>query len=366
VISNQASRNGAARAQSAARAASALGKLIGGASLVLALCASAPRGALAQSSPPPASDAVAAAPAATASPGAALPGASIRKPPVAASADGAASAGDAAAGAAPAAGGVNADGDVAAPAAAMAPAGAGGAPAPSAPAGVASSSEIAAPPAPAMPGTAASAIAPAALATPGAHTGARAKAAGRGRAPRRAHSGDAAEPASLQTASKDAKADSKDDSGGKDSPFSSLQFSGNKGPVDIKSDSLDLDYKGNIVTFRGHVHATQADATLTSDSLTVFYGKDFHEVKQMVANNNVRMSQGTRWATGDHAVLDQAKHTVTLTGSPVVHDGEDQVAGSKITVHLDSGKSEVEGARAVFFPKDQKTRDNKTTVAKSP
>jgi hypothetical protein len=36
-------------------------------------------------------------------------------------------------------------------------------------------------------------------------------------------------------------------------------------------------------------------------------------------------------------------------------------------LHLDSGKSEVEGARAVFFPKEQKTRDNKTTtVAKSP
>ncbi len=121
------------------------------------------------------------------------------------------------------------------------------------------------------------------------------------------------------------------------------------------------------MTFRGHVHAIQADATLTSDTLTVTYGKDFHQVQEMVANNNVRMSQGTRWATGDKAVLDQAKHTVTLTGSPVVHDGEDQVAGSKITVHLDTGKSEVEGARAVFFPKEQKTRDNsKTTVAKTP
>ena len=84
------------------------------------------------------------------------------------------------------------------------------------------------------------------------------------------------------------------------------------------------------------------------------YGKDFHEVQKMVADGNVRMSQGTRWATGDHAVLDQAKHTVTLTGSPVVHDGEDQVTGSKITVHLDTGKSEVEEPRVVFFPKESK------------
>jgi lipopolysaccharide export system protein LptA len=195
--------------------------------------------------------------------------------------------------------------------------------------------------------------APAALATPS-------------KSKRRRHA--PTESASAKTGSSShathAKAD-KDTQGG-DSPFSSLQFSGNKGPIDIKSDALDLDYKGNIVTFRGHVRATQGDATLTSDTLKVTYGKDFHEVKDMVANDNVRMSQGTRWATGDNAVLDQAKHTVILTGSPVVHDGEDQVTGSKITVHLDTGKSEVEGARAVFFPKDQKTQDDKTTVAKSP
>ncbi|HEY2525268.1 MAG TPA: LptA/OstA family protein [Candidatus Binataceae bacterium] len=348
--------------------------MIVGTALVLALCAGAPLGALAQSASP-APDAAAAAAAATASPGAVLPGASIRKTQAAAtgggsaSADGAPSA--APASAPPAAGGINADGDVAAPAGAGV---AGGAAAASAPAGVVSSGETAAPtPAPAMPGTAESVSAPAALATPGAEMKARAKAkaAGKGQTPRHANSKGAQQSAPLQTASKDTKADSKDakatsQGDSQNGPFSSLQFSGNKGPIDIKSDALDLDYKGNIVTFRGHVHATQADATLTSDTLTVFYGKDFHEVKEMVANNNVRMSQGTRWATGDHAVLDQAKHTVTLTGSPVVHDGEDQVTGSKITVHLDTGKSEVEGARAVFFPKDQKTRDNKTTVAKSP
>jgi lipopolysaccharide export system protein LptA len=74
----------------------------------------------------------------------------------------------------------------------------------------------------------------------------------------------------------------------------------------------------------------------------------------MIADGNVRISQGTRWATGDHAILDQTKHTVTLTGSPVVHDGEDQIAGTKITVHLDTNQSDVENARAVIFPKESK------------
>ncbi len=321
---------------------------------VLALCASAPHGALAQdaSSAP---EAAATAPAAAAS-SAALPGASIRKPP------------RAAAGGAPAAKAGSADATAAAPPAEASPAGAAAAGAPAASAGVTPSGETSAPPTTASPGSPGGAEAPAALATAAPRAKGRAIANGKHRAAQHAHSESATKSTSAKTDSKDTATDSKNDKDSKDSdsPFSSMQFSGNKGPVDIKSDTLDLDYKGNVVTFRGHVHAVQADATLTSDTLTVTYGKDFHEVQKMVANDNVRMSQGTRWATGDHAVLDQAKHTVTLTGSPVVHDGEDQVTGSKITVHLDTGKSEVEGARAVFFPKDNKTRDNKTTVAKSP
>ncbi len=256
-----------------------------------------------------------------------------------------------------------------APASANSPAaastGADSAQAPSAPAGAATTSSDASAVGSSMaPGATESAGAPAALATPSVHAKAGPGIKTKKKAKHGASPGEATQSASAKADSKDTSANSKDSKD--NSPFSSLQFSGNKGPIDIKSDALDLDYKGNVVTFRGHVHAAQADALLTSDTLTVTYGKDFHEVKEMVANDNVRMSQGTRWATGDHAVLDQAKHTVTLTGNPVVHDGEDQVTGSKITVHLDTGKSEVEGARAVFFPKEQKTRDNKTTVAKSP
>jgi lipopolysaccharide export system protein LptA len=316
-------------------------KTIGASAIALALCTSVPIGALAQSS----SDSPGAATAQN-TPSAAL-GASIRKTP-----------GAAAAGGAPAA----------ANSPAAAPAGTDGAQAPSVPADGSAASDASATASVAAPGAMESVGAPAALATPSAHAKAKAgtKTKTKTRARRGADSSDATQSASAKTDSKDTSEGSKDSKDSKDSPFSSLQFSGNKGPIDIKSDALDLDYKGNVVTFRGHVRAAQADALLTSDTLTVIYGKDFHEVKEMVANNNVRMSQGTRWATGDHAVLDQAKHTVTLTGSPVVHDGEDQVTGSKITVHLDTGKSEVEGARAVFFPKEQKTRDNKTTVAKSP
>lgn len=138
------------------------------------------------------------------------------------------------------------------------------------------------------------------------------------------------------------------------SPFSTLASPSN-GPIKIRSDSLSVDYKKNSALWRGHVHAVRADGELTSDTLQVFYGKDFHELQQMIASGNVRISRGTQWSLSDHAVLNEASQTVVLTGNPVVHDGNDQITGNKITVYLKTGESVVEGAKAVFFPRQGET-----------
>jgi lipopolysaccharide transport protein LptA len=144
-----------------------------------------------------------------------------------------------------------------------------------------------------------------------------------------------------------------------DSPFGAFENSGSRGPVAIRSDSLALDYKNNSVMFRGKVHAAQADGQLTSNTLNVKYGKDFHEIQEMIADGDVHISQGVRWCSADHGVMNQMHHTVVLTGSPICHDANDQISGTRITVHTDSGRSEIEGGvKAVIFPHPSKTRDN--------
>jgi lipopolysaccharide export system protein LptA len=141
--------------------------------------------------------------------------------------------------------------------------------------------------------------------------------------------------------------------GAQGSPFGMLQFS-NNGPIQIKSDSLSLDYKNNLVQFDGSVHATQSGTTLTSKSLKVIYGAKFGDIKQVIALGDVKMTQGGRWATGQQAVLDEQKHTVEMTGQPVIHDGPDSVAGKRIIVYLDTEKSFVDQATAVIFPNNNK------------
>ena len=142
------------------------------------------------------------------------------------------------------------------------------------------------------------------------------------------------------------------------SPFVGINFGNQKGPTNIKSDTGTLDYQNKAVLFAGHVHAVQADGDLTSDTLKVQYGQTFNDIKMMYADGNVRMSQGTRWITSDHAVLDQTKHLLTFRGNPVAHDGQDQITGSTITVDLVTDKSTVENPRVVIFPRESKKPDN--------
>jgi lipopolysaccharide export system protein LptA len=143
-----------------------------------------------------------------------------------------------------------------------------------------------------------------------------------------------------------------------DSPFAGLNFSNQKGPTNITSDSGDLDYKNKVALFAGHVHAIQGGGDLTSDKLKVQYGNDFNDIRMIYADGNVRMSQGTQWITSDHAVLDQSTHIVTFFGNPVAHDQKDQITGSTIKVDLVSGKSTVDKPRVIIFPREGKNPDN--------
>ncbi len=157
--------------------------------------------------------------------------------------------------------------------------------------------------------------------------------------------------------------------------FQSLSLGSNKGPVHIDSDSLELDYKGSLVTYRGHVEVTQGDVTLNSDRLSISYdpqavkqdrtapapaktaapGADADRIKEIIAEGNVRIRQGTKLAEGRRAVFDQAKQTFTLSDGAVLHDGPNQVAGERVIVYLKEERSVVESGsnsrvKAVLYP----------------
>ena len=151
-------------------------------------------------------------------------------------------------------------------------------------------------------------------------------------------------------------------------------FANRKEPIHITSDTLEYDYKAYVVVYRGDVIAIQGDTKVRSDTLTVTLvathdgngpppanpdpvpagASGGQKVQEIIAVGNVRIDDGSRWATGGRAVFEQSNRTLVLTETPVLHDGPNEVAGDRVIVFLDENRSVVEGGRkrvkAVVYP----------------
>jgi lipopolysaccharide export system protein LptA len=154
---------------------------------------------------------------------------------------------------------------------------------------------------------------------------------------------------------------------GHPSLLDALSFSSKRDPISVSADALEFDYRTRVLTYKGDVEVTQGDTKLQSETLRVVL--DDHaqnQVKEIVADGNVRVSQGPRWATGGRAEFDQVKQTVVLSNDAVVHDGSNEVSGDRIVVYLNENRSVVEGGngrvRAVLFPSKNGTPGTRAGV----
>jgi lipopolysaccharide export system protein LptA len=135
-----------------------------------------------------------------------------------------------------------------------------------------------------------------------------------------------------------------------------------KDPIYITSDWLEVDQKNNTITYRGRVVTVQADMTMRSNSLTAYYDPDMKQMKQIVAEGKVQATQGNRVATGEKAIFDEKSKTVTLTGNPIMRQGNSQVTGTKIVYYIEQDRAVAEGkdqqrVMATIFPEELQKQD---------
>lgn len=155
----------------------------------------------------------------------------------------------------------------------------------------------------------------------------------------------------------------KDDSKTTDTKKSSTAFEFNKkDPIFITSDWMEVDQKKNTITYKGRVVTVQAEMTMRSETLIAYYDPEMKQMKQIIAEGKVNATQGNRVATGQKAVFDDKAKTVTLTGSPMMRQGNSQVSGVKIVYFVEQDKSIVEGddkvrVEARIFPEELKSRE---------
>lgn len=140
---------------------------------------------------------------------------------------------------------------------------------------------------------------------------------------------------------------------------------GKKDPIFITSDRMEVDRKKNTITYQGQVVAIQADMTVRSDTLTAYYTADMKRMTETVAEGKVQVTQGDRVATGTKAVFRDQEQTITLTGNPVVRQGNNQVSGSRIIFFIEEGRAVAEGGtervKATIFPDELKSQEKGET-----
>lgn len=135
-----------------------------------------------------------------------------------------------------------------------------------------------------------------------------------------------------------------------------------KDPIYITSDWMEVDQKKNTITYKGRVVAIQADMTMRSETLTAYYEPEMKQMKEIVAEGSVQATQGERVATGDKAVFNDKTKTVTLTGNPVMRQGNSQVSGTRIIYYVEDDRAVAEGkgevrVRAVIFPEELQKKE---------
>ncbi len=129
-----------------------------------------------------------------------------------------------------------------------------------------------------------------------------------------------------------------------------------KEPIFITSNWMEADHRKSTITYKGQVVAIQADMTMRSETLTAHYDPDMKQLREAVAEGKVSVVQGDRVATGNRAVFNGKAQTITLSGNPVVRQGNSEVSGNRITFFMEEDRAVVEGGndrvKATIFPEE--------------
>jgi lipopolysaccharide export system protein LptA len=127
-----------------------------------------------------------------------------------------------------------------------------------------------------------------------------------------------------------------------------------KEPIEIESDKLEIRDGDNIAIFTGNVTLIQGKLLLKTVKMTVYYANQSGggggptaagaDIERMEAEGKVYLKQGEQVATGDYGTFDVAGGVMVLTGKEVVlSEGQNVVVGCKLTSHMNTGQSQLDG-----------------------
>lgn len=134
----------------------------------------------------------------------------------------------------------------------------------------------------------------------------------------------------------------------------------NNAPIDIESDTLEVQDAEKLAIFRGNVKAVQADMTLRSKELHVKYSGGQgagNRITTIRAKGKVVITtKDDQTATSDWALFDVKSQTVTIGGDVVLSQGENVIKGDRLVIDLKTNRSRFENRGDIATGKRPRVR----------
>ena len=114
-------------------------------------------------------------------------------------------------------------------------------------------------------------------------------------------------------------------------------------PTTITSDSLSINAKQRIFTYKGNVLVTQGDLLMTSKIIEGSYNES-NQIQKLVAKGDVVISKQEIKATSQQAIYDATTAIVTLTDNPQLQQQGTVLIADRIKIFLNENRSQAEGS----------------------
>lgn len=115
-------------------------------------------------------------------------------------------------------------------------------------------------------------------------------------------------------------------------------------PVNFAADRIEVQDRADRVVVSGNVNVTQAGLTLNAARMTVAYRNTGSvEIDRIDASGNVVVTRGNETARGNVAIYDLNRRLITMLGDVQLAQGSNRLAGGRLVIDLNTGRSTVDG-----------------------
>ena len=114
-------------------------------------------------------------------------------------------------------------------------------------------------------------------------------------------------------------------------------------PVEVTSDSLDVNQADGSAEFIGTVLVSQGEMRLSAQKVTVIYNQEVGGIDRLVATGEVILVNGPDAAEADRAEYTIDSGVIVMTGSVLLTQGPNALTSDRMTVNLTTGTANLVG-----------------------